>query len=59
MEHFDTILAVMKSTKSIEYTKELAVAESNKAKEAAMVLPDSPYKEALLGLAEIAVNRSS
>jgi octaprenyl-diphosphate synthase len=59
MQHFDTILSVMKSTKSIEYTRELAINESNKAKEALKVLPDSPYKEALFGLADIAINRSS
>jgi octaprenyl-diphosphate synthase len=59
MKHFDTILSVMKSTKSIEYTRKLAINESNKAKEALKVLPDSPYKEALFGLADIAINRSS
>jgi octaprenyl-diphosphate synthase len=59
MEHFETILSVMKSTKSIEYTRELAINESNKAKDALKVLPDSPYKEALFGLADIAINRSS
>lgn len=59
MAHFDTILALMYASGSIEYTQNKAIEESNKAKVALSAIPDSPYKEALLGLADIAVNRGS
>jgi octaprenyl-diphosphate synthase len=59
MQNFDTILSVMKQTGSIEYTQNKAVEEANKAKAALSTIPDSPYKEALVGLAELSVNRGS
>jgi octaprenyl-diphosphate synthase len=59
MAHFDTILALMYSSGSIEYTQNKAIEESKKAKAALSIIPESPYKEALLGLADIAVNRGS
>ncbi|MBT1450231.1 octaprenyl diphosphate synthase [Glaciecola sp. XM2] len=59
MEHFDHILDVMKRAGSIEYTRELAVAESEKAKAAIEILPESIYKQSLIGLADLSVNRDS
>ena len=59
MAHFDTILKIMASTGSIEYTQELAIEESKKAKKALSVIPESEYKQALIGLADLAVNRSN
>jgi octaprenyl-diphosphate synthase len=59
MANFDAILAIMHQTGSIEYTQNKAIQEANMAKAALSVIPDSEYKEALLGLAELSVNRSS
>jgi octaprenyl-diphosphate synthase len=59
MAHFDTILTIMRETGSIEYTQKLAIEEAKKAKAALALIPDSPYKEALLGLADLAVNRDN
>ena len=59
MPHFDTILGIMETTGSIEYTTQCALEASNQAKDALRHLPDSPYKQALMGLADIAVNRST
>lgn len=57
----DTIEAVSKaieSTGALAYTARLARQEADLAIEAAAILPDSPYKQALVGLAEFAVNRT-
>jgi octaprenyl-diphosphate synthase len=59
MEHFDTILKIMHQSGSIEYTRTKAIEEANMAKEALALIPDSEYKQALFGLAELAVNRGS
>lgn len=59
MAHFDKILHVMEQTGSIEYTRQKAIEESNKAKNALQDIPNSQFKQALIGLADIAVNRSS
>jgi len=59
LPHFDTILKLMKQSGSIEYTREKATEEANLAKQALKVIPDSPYKNALLGLADLSVNRGS
>lgn len=59
MANFDTILALMHQTGSIEYTQNKAIEEANMAKAALSLIPDSQYKEALLGLAELSVNRGS
>ncbi|MFT6268531.1 MAG: octaprenyl-diphosphate synthase [Alphaproteobacteria bacterium] len=59
MANFDTILALMHQTGSIEYTQNKAIEEANMAKAALSLIPDSQYKQALLGLAELSVNRGS
>ncbi len=59
MAHFDRILNIMKTKGSIEYAREMASMESEKAKNAIGILPESNYKAALIGLADIAVNRAS
>jgi len=59
MPHFTHILAIMAEAGSIDYTKGLAIEEANKAKAALTVLPESEYKQALLGLADLSVDRSS
>jgi octaprenyl-diphosphate synthase len=58
MPHFEHILNVMQSTGSLVYTQECAEVEAQKAKDALQVIPDSKFKEALIGLADLSVNRS-
>lgn len=59
MAHFDKILEIMHQAGSIQYTQNKAMDEANKAKAALASIPDSEYKEALLGLADLSVNRGS
>lgn len=55
----DTVLNTMKQSGSLEYTRQKAEEEADKAIEALSIIPDSPYKEALIGLANVAVQRQS
>lgn len=59
MAHFDTILALMHESGSIEYTQNIAIEEAEKAKAALSVIPESEFKDALIGLAELSVNRGT
>jgi len=59
MDNFDIILGLMHQSGSIKYTQDLALQEANKAKVALSVIPESQYKNALLGLADLSVNRIS
>jgi len=59
MQHLDEILAAIKETGALEYTKEQARKAETQALDALSDIPDSPYKEALKGLAHIAVERVS
>lgn len=52
------ILEAIESTDAIPYTREFAERESSRAIEALASLEDSPFRDALLGLAKFAVNRS-
>jgi len=56
--HFDAIMAAMHDTNAFSYTRNLAEREAELAKQAIEFLPPSPYKNALLTLADIAVERS-
>lgn len=58
MPHFQHILNVMQSTGSLVYTQECADIEAQKAKDALHIIPDSKFKEALIGLADLSVNRN-
>jgi octaprenyl-diphosphate synthase len=59
LPNFKAILSIMKQTGSIEYTRSKALEEANLAKQALKVIPDSEYKSALIGLADLSVNRGS
>lgn len=59
MEHLDEILQAMKQTGSLVYTKKLALQAADQAIDALSVLPDSEYKQALIGLAHISVERAA
>jgi octaprenyl-diphosphate synthase len=58
MPHFDYILKVMQDTGSLAYTQECAEIEARKAKDALKAIPDSEFKEALIALADLSVNRN-
>ncbi|MBC8519677.1 MAG: octaprenyl diphosphate synthase [Gammaproteobacteria bacterium] len=55
---FDTIMETIHNTNAIEYTLDAATAAVNKATAAAMKLPESPYRDALISLAEFTLKRS-
>ncbi|MFC3024983.1 octaprenyl diphosphate synthase [Vibrio zhugei] len=58
MDHLDEILAAMDQAGSLTYTSQKAQEEANKAIEAIAILPDSDYKQALITLAHMSVNRT-
>ncbi len=58
-EYIDRVMPVIESTDAIEYTFRLASEDAGKAIAALEPLPPSEYKDALAGLAEFAVSRSS
>ncbi|WP_445495340.1 octaprenyl diphosphate synthase [Photorhabdus sp. SF281] len=55
----ETVLTTMRQCGSLEYTRKRAEEEADKAIAALQVLESSPYKQALVGLAHIAVQRLS
>ena len=58
LEHLDEILEAIKTTKAIEFTRNVAAHEVDRALIALHILPDTIYKEALIELAQFALNRS-
>jgi octaprenyl-diphosphate synthase len=59
MQHFSEIMSTMEQTGALEYTKQQALKASDQAIQALTCLPNSEYKQALIGLAHIAVERAS
>lgn len=57
--HFDKILNVMHKTGALEYTKKLALEARDQAVESLRLIPESDYKQALISLANIAVERDA
>ncbi len=58
MDNLEQIMAALHETNAFGYTRKIAEQEAEKAQLAIAFLPDSPYKSALLTLADIAVQRS-
>ena len=54
----EAICAAIEHTGALAYTAHLAQAEADRAKQAIAAVPDSPFKEALLALADVAVARN-
>ena len=54
----DPVLAAMQASGSLAYTQQRAEEEADKAIQALSCIPDSPYREALIGLAHLAVHRN-
>lgn len=59
LQHFDEIMAAMEQTGALTYTKNLAINASEKAIKALDNLPNSEYKDALIGLVNIALKRAA
>lgn len=54
----DPVLATMQACGSLTYTQQRAEEEADKAIQALSCIPNSPYREALIGLAHLAVHRN-
>ena len=57
-QNIEEILTALKNCGALEYTLNRALEESAKAIEALACIPDSDYKQALISLAKIAVDRN-
>lgn len=58
MDSLTPILEAISQTKALDYTKKKALEAKDKALDAISILPESEYKDALIGLAEISVERA-
>ena len=58
MDHLNDILAIMDQTGSLDYTRQKANEEADKAIAELSVLAESDYKQALITLAHLSVDRS-
>jgi octaprenyl-diphosphate synthase len=58
LDYIDQVMEAIKSTGAIEYTEQTAKSEADLAIQHIEHLPESPYKEALQGLARFSVDRS-
>ena len=59
MEKLDAIMEALTETGALDYTKQKAYQEADKAIAELNVLPDSPYKQALVTLAHMSVHRTT
>ncbi|GAA0854336.1 octaprenyl diphosphate synthase [Aliiglaciecola litoralis] len=59
MQHLEDILAAMEQTGSLVYTKKQALGAAQQAIDALAPLPDSEFKQALISLAHISVERAA
>jgi octaprenyl-diphosphate synthase len=59
IEHLTAIQAIIAQTKAIDYTLDKAKQEVDKAKQCLNNLPDNQYTQALLQLADLAIERQS
>ena len=57
-DKIDNIISIIKQTGAIDYTAQAAQNEVTQAKAALSCIADSDYKQALIGLADFAINRS-
>ncbi|MBE9526051.1 MAG: octaprenyl diphosphate synthase [Proteobacteria bacterium] len=57
-DKIEEIITIIKETGAIDYTARAAQKEVEQAKESLSIINDSPYKQALLSLADFAIQRS-
>ena len=58
LEALDDILAIMTQYKSLDYAMQRAKEEAQKAVDVIRILPESEYKNALISLAYLSVDRT-
>lgn len=58
-DQLDAILAILDKTKALDYCRERASEEAQKAIDALALIADSDYKQALMSLANIAADRAA
>lgn len=58
LEEFEPVLAAIRNSGALEYTRRQAMIEAEKARAALAVIPASPYRDGLLQLPSFAVSRS-
>ncbi|MCH7510193.1 MAG: octaprenyl diphosphate synthase [Proteobacteria bacterium] len=58
LDKLDEVLAAIESTGALDYTSKLAVKAAETAKQALTAIPESPYRDALAGLADFSVARA-
>lgn len=58
LDKLDAVLAAIESTGALDYTSKLAVIATETAKQALAAIPESPYRDALAGLADFSVARA-
>ena len=59
LDYLEQIQEILQQTGAFDYSRNKAEDEIKKAKLALSILPDTPYRQALMSLADLAVNRSS
>ena len=59
LEHIDAVMQIIKKTKSLEYTQEVAIKETKLAINSLAFLPHSDFKAALISLADLSVARTA
>ena len=59
LAHLDDVMTVIKATDALTYTRQCAVEQADKAIAALDKLPDNPYRQGLVDLANFAVSRES
>jgi len=59
LDNLEEIIEMVKSSGAIEYTHEYALNEARLAADALSIVPESKYRDALEGLAKLAVERTS
>ncbi len=59
LSKLDEIMTALEQTSAFDYTRNIAEQEARKARESIAFLAESPYKDALLALADMAVERNT
>jgi len=59
LEYIDEVMQIIKKTKALEYTKDVAKKETQLATDCLKFLPDSDYKVALAELANFSISRTA
>ena len=57
-DSLDRIAQIVEAAGGLKYTSELAVNETQAAIDSLALLPDSPYKKAMLDLADFSISRN-